>query len=84
MKKKKLSIRFIQIGEDNPIYTIQKKTIFGWKTLGRSIPVGFGDTNWTSYSKSNKEDLVATVLDEVYKASKKHVIITEYPMLKKY
>jgi len=45
MKKKKLSIRFIQIGEDNPIYTIQKKTLFGWKTLGSSIPVGFGDTN---------------------------------------
>jgi hypothetical protein len=78
-----LKIRYIEIpGTDNPLYKMQIKKWWGWKTA--SIMVCFGGTIEIVYSDISKESLLNEVLLEKYNTELKYVDIIEYPTLKMY
>jgi|LakMenE01Jun11ns_1017448.scaffolds.fasta_scaffold9432691_2 hypothetical protein len=79
---KTIKIRFIYY-PNRDRYTIQRKTLFGWKDITRRIDFGYGSVI-EYYAGSTKEDLLNVVLDDYYIVNKKHIRIVEYPELKYY
>jgi hypothetical protein len=79
---KTIKIRFIHY-PNRDRYTIQRKTLFGWKDITRRIDFGYGSVI-EYYAGSTKEDLLNVVLDDYYIVNKKHTKIVEYPELKCY
>ena len=79
---KTIKIRFIYY-PNRDRYTIQRKTLFGWKNITCKLNFGYGSVI-EFYTGSTKEDLLDVVLDYYYKVNKKHIRIFEYPELKCY
>ena len=75
-----IKIRYIK---RNETYYMERKTIFGWRRVGRNVCTEFGCI-WQSYISNNKEDLLSKVLEYHYKIDKRFVEIIEYPMIKIY
>jgi hypothetical protein len=66
---KTIKIRFIYY-PNRDRYTIQRKTLFGWKDITRRIDFGYG-SGIEYYAGSTKEDLLNVVLDDYYIVNKK-------------
>ncbi len=81
-----IKIRFIESkdSEGNIDYNIQNKKMFGWKYFRYAQSGGAGDTFYYQYRESSKEILLQKIIDEVYCASKHHIKVVEYPMIKIY
>ena len=77
-----LKLRFIEksrdINFDKKIFLVQRKTLFGWKYMGRDNYAYF-----EQYSADTKEELMVMILDH-YNTCKKHVTIEEHPTVKIY
>jgi hypothetical protein len=82
-----LKIRFVEhlkeINTEPEFYNIQVKKWYGWKTLSFVINMGYGSIV-DYYSEKTKEALLEKILDKVYRTTKKHIWIKEYPSIKKY
>ena len=82
-----LKIRFVEhcegVAQSPKFYTIQVKEWYGWKTLSYVIDMGYGSIV-DYYSKETKSELLETILDKVYRTTKKHIWIVEYPSIRKY
>ena len=79
---KTIKIRFIFYPNRNK-YTIQRKTLFGWKNITYKLDFGYGSVI-EYYAGSTKENLLDVVLDNYFIVNKKHTRIVEYPELKYY
>jgi len=79
---KTIKIRFIYY-PNRDRYTIQRKTLFGWKNITCKLDFGYGSVI-EFYTERTKEDLLNVVIDYYYKVNKKHIRIVEYPELKCY
>ena len=82
-------VRFRQHGSDSEPaadikYSIQRKKLFGWGTLGYYLGGGAGDYAWFSYLEHDKETLINKVLADKLGTTKEFVTIREYPMIKIY
>ena len=86
--RKEITIRFRQYGADSEPkldikYSIQRKTFFGWSTIGYTRGAS-GGSAWFSYVENDKEVLLEKALAEVLGTTKEFVTIHEYPMIKIY
>jgi len=76
---KTLKLRFVENSRhSNKNILVQRKTLFGWKYMGRDNYAYF-----EQYSANTKEELIDIVMDH-YSTCKKHIIIEEYPAIKIY
>lgn len=87
--RREFKIRFRQHGSDSEPaidirYSIQRKTLFGWSTIGYTRGGGAGDYAWFSYLEHDKEALLNKVLAETIGTTKEFVTVREYPMIKIY
>lgn len=81
---KKIKIRFVnRLSEDMLDYQIQRKTIFGWRYFTYIVGSEAGSVSYR-YSGKFKQDLIKTILNDIYKTELKHVTVIEYPMIKIY
>jgi hypothetical protein len=80
----KFEIRFVKHGETEPTYTIQRKKLFGWGTLGYNQGGCSGGSVWFSYEDKNKDVLLKKTINEHLSTTKEFVRVIEHPMIKKY
>jgi hypothetical protein len=74
---KEIKIRFEQDGER---FFVKRKSLFGWKYIGRSVDMGYGGF-YEIYTASTKEELLNIVLENFYKVDKRFVRVIEYPTI---
>lgn len=81
---KKIKIRFVnRLTEDSLEYYIQRKTIFGWRYFTYLVGGDAGSVSYR-YNGKFKQELLKTILSDIYKTELKHVQVIEYPMIKIY
>lgn len=79
---KTIKIRFIN--RNNKDFLIQKKTWLGWKYIGYSERINFGESTDILYCKDTREELLSEVIKNHYLVDGKIVKIIEYPEIKQY
>jgi len=84
MGKLVLNIRFVQHGQKDFEYTIQRKTFFGWRSYRYSVGGGAGDSVSYEYIANNKPTLLDKIIKDKYLTTKEFVRVIEHPMIKKY
>lgn len=84
---KTIKIRYIENYnsnfQDRKMYNIQRKALFGWKTIGYEC-AGYGGSVTFMYSSSSKESLLSKVIDEYYNTCMRYIRVIEYPSIKVY
>lgn len=78
-----VKIRFVEIGSEtpNPHFLVEKKTLFGWTYITKTIHLGYGSV-CECYGAKTKKELLGIILKEHYKTCAEFCTITEYPSLK--
>lgn len=78
---KKIKIRYVN--QKGRYFTIQRKTLLGWKYITYLV-FDFGCSFNIRYFGKSKKEVLKKVLDGYYKTCKKHVTVIEHPGVKIY
>lgn len=82
--RKSIKIRFVQHGQKDCKYTIQRRKFFGWRSYRYLVGGGAGDYVAYEYTDSDKDALLNKIIKDKYQTTKEFIRVIEYPMVKEY